>query len=215
MLIGILGTAGSGKDTASKHLVQRHGFYSLALADPIKIYCQWMFGWTPEQLWGSSNKRNVVDDAMGITPRVVLQSLGDWVRGYKKDAYIDFALQRVEVAQTKAVGDDPLFSKLPYSIRQTRWASSKHSLDCILAKHIVISDVRFKNEIAKIKEKGGKIIRLDRSVRAIDVRKNILEHISESEQASIDPQEINYAIINDGPKEDLYNALDTFTKENK
>jgi len=61
MLIGILGEAGSGKDTAGKFLVQEQGFYSLALADPIKVYCHWMFGWSAERLWGSSELRNQKD----------------------------------------------------------------------------------------------------------------------------------------------------------
>lgn len=61
MLVGILGEAGSGKDTAAQFLVKEKGFYSLALADPIKVYCNWMFGWTAEQLWGESARRNEED----------------------------------------------------------------------------------------------------------------------------------------------------------
>lgn len=60
-LIGLLGEAGSGKDTAGKIMVQEHGFYSLALADPIKIYCNWMFGWNPKRLFDSSELRNEGD----------------------------------------------------------------------------------------------------------------------------------------------------------
>lgn len=61
MIVGILGEAGSGKDTAGKMLVEHHGYYSLALADPIKVFCQWMFGWSAEQLWGPSELRNEPD----------------------------------------------------------------------------------------------------------------------------------------------------------
>jgi hypothetical protein len=61
MLIGILGEAGSGKDTAGQILVQDHGYYSLAFADPIKLFCMWMFGWEPHQLWGDSSFRNEPD----------------------------------------------------------------------------------------------------------------------------------------------------------
>jgi hypothetical protein len=62
MLLGILGEAGSGKDEAMRYLVNRHGFYSLALADAIKVYCSWMFGWTADILYGSSKKRNEPDE---------------------------------------------------------------------------------------------------------------------------------------------------------
>lgn len=60
-LIACLGAAGSGKDTAGQILVQEHGFYSLALADPIKLFCMWMFGWGAQQLWGDSLFRNEPD----------------------------------------------------------------------------------------------------------------------------------------------------------
>lgn len=62
MLIGILGEAGSGKDTAGRILVQGHGFYSLAFADPIKVYCNWMFGWDAPRLFDSSELRNEEDE---------------------------------------------------------------------------------------------------------------------------------------------------------
>lgn len=62
MFLGILGEAGSGKDEAMRYLVEKHGFYSLALADPIKVYCSWMFGWTADRLYGPSKKRNEPDE---------------------------------------------------------------------------------------------------------------------------------------------------------
>lgn len=62
-LIGLLGEAGAGKDTAGKILVQEHGFYSLAFADPIKVYCHWMFGWDSKRLFDSSELRNEPDSA--------------------------------------------------------------------------------------------------------------------------------------------------------
>jgi hypothetical protein len=65
-LIGLLGEAGSGKDTAGRILVENHNYYSLALADPLKVFCQWMFGWRPEQLWGDSLFRNQVDHNLGF-----------------------------------------------------------------------------------------------------------------------------------------------------
>ncbi len=61
ILLGLIGTAGSGKDTVGQFLVKEHDFYSLALADPIKIYCQWMFAWHPANLWGTSERRNRKD----------------------------------------------------------------------------------------------------------------------------------------------------------
>ncbi|MHC4619101.1 MAG: nucleoside/nucleotide kinase family protein [Planctomycetota bacterium] len=64
MIIGILGEAGSGKDTAGKALVEHHGYYSIALADPIKVFCQWMFDWSADRLWGPSEQRNEPDESL-------------------------------------------------------------------------------------------------------------------------------------------------------
>lgn len=61
-ILGILGEAGSGKDEAMRYLVNKKSFYSLALADPIKVYCSWMFGWDAERLYGPSKKRNEPDE---------------------------------------------------------------------------------------------------------------------------------------------------------
>lgn len=61
MLIGILGKAGAGKDSAANVLVERHGFVKVSLADPLKRICREVFDFTEEQLWGPSHKRNEPD----------------------------------------------------------------------------------------------------------------------------------------------------------
>lgn len=61
-VIGLLGQAGSGKDTAGRFLVKDHRFYSVALADAIKLFCGWMFDWSGDQLWGPSENRTKEDE---------------------------------------------------------------------------------------------------------------------------------------------------------
>jgi hypothetical protein len=60
VIIGISGRAGSGKDTAADFLVD-HGFVKVALADEMKRTCRRVFGFSIEQLWGPSEKRNEPD----------------------------------------------------------------------------------------------------------------------------------------------------------
>lgn len=60
-IIGISGLAGSGKDTAAKFLVERHGYVVVALADELKRIAQRLYDFTDEQLWGPSEKRNEPD----------------------------------------------------------------------------------------------------------------------------------------------------------
>ena len=61
MLIGFLGEANSGKDTAGQFLVQDHKLYSMAFADHLKVFLMWVFNWSPERLWGPSEHRNQED----------------------------------------------------------------------------------------------------------------------------------------------------------
>jgi hypothetical protein len=57
--LGLLGPAGSGKDLVGDWFVQK-GFIKVAFADPMKRFAQKAFGFTIEQLWGSSEQRNHV-----------------------------------------------------------------------------------------------------------------------------------------------------------
>lgn len=61
MLIGFLGEANSGKDTAGQFLVQDHKLYSMAFADHLKVFLMWVFNWSATQLWGPSEHRNRPD----------------------------------------------------------------------------------------------------------------------------------------------------------
>lgn len=101
-LIGLTGRAGSGKDTVADILVARHGFKKIALADPMKRFCQEIFGFTVEQLWGPSEKRNEPDPRWdGLTPRKALQTLGtEWGRTMHPDAWI-----RRLIAEWSLLGD--------------------------------------------------------------------------------------------------------------
>lgn len=89
-LIGLTGRAGSGKDTIADILVSRHGFKKIALADPMKRFCREIFGFTDEQLWGPSEKRNEPDPRWdGLTPRKALQMLGtEWGRAMHPDVWV-------------------------------------------------------------------------------------------------------------------------------
>jgi hypothetical protein len=105
-LIGISGLAGAGKDTAAEILVKEFGFVRVALADPIKRICKEVFEFTDEQLWGSSERRNAVDErylrgwlcarsvSAFLTPRYALQTLGtEWGRDCYPDVWIDIAIR--------------------------------------------------------------------------------------------------------------------------
>lgn len=195
MIIGICGQAGSGKDTAADFLVKHAGFVKVAFADPMKRICQDVYDFTDEQLWGPSEKRNAPDpryirnagflDENGdpasefLTPRFALQQLGsEWGRNCFQDTWVRYALRVHEKLQTGAyyyyvkTGLQPL---APESIFRDNDVARP-------ATNVVISDVRFKNEIDAIKGAGGKVIRM---LRGKGLEGAAGQHGSETEQASI------------------------------
>jgi hypothetical protein len=74
-LIGITGKARSGKDTIAKHLWAEHEFTRIALADPLKLAAQHMFGLSDDQTWNPDFKE-VVIPYWGMSPRQMFQDLG-------------------------------------------------------------------------------------------------------------------------------------------
>ena len=74
-LIGITGKARSGKDSVARHLFANHAFTRIALADPLKLAAQQMFGLTRAQTWDDDLKE-VVIPYWGMSPRQMFQLLG-------------------------------------------------------------------------------------------------------------------------------------------
>lgn len=64
-IIILAGEAGSGKDTVGNHIAKRYNGICLGQADPMKRFCNQVFGFTSEQLWGPTETRNA---PVGVTP---------------------------------------------------------------------------------------------------------------------------------------------------
>jgi len=118
--VGITGRAGAGKDVVANWLVDNRGFTKIALADPMKEFCQKMFGWSRTQLWGSSELRNQPDPRWrGLTPRRALQQLGtEWGRAMHEDVWIRYALDRCYALNCQVVISDVRFQNETALIQQ-------------------------------------------------------------------------------------------------
>jgi hypothetical protein len=131
-LIGIAGRAGSGKDTAGSHLVEQHGFQQYAFADPIRAMLGALGAFPAGDLIDRDAKEATID-WLGKSPRQMAQTLGtEW-------------------------GRELVHPQLWVLMAQRRWDAAKaagHSL--------VVTDVRFENEVEWIKAQGGHVIVLDR-----------------------------------------------------
>jgi hypothetical protein len=141
MIIGICGFIGSGKDTIADYLVNFHEFRRESFASTLKDAVSAVFGWDRTLLEGRTKEarewREQVDPWWA--ERLAMPTLTPrWVLQY----------WGTEVCR-KGFHDDIWISSLENKLRNSK-------------DHVVISDCRFPNEIASIKNAGGKIIWVQR-----------------------------------------------------
>jgi hypothetical protein len=215
MIVAFLGKAGVGKDTAADYLCKKYDFTKVAFADPMKRFCQEIFDFTYEQLWGPSEMRNKPDerypqsrtrtigDPPGewvtdyLTPRFALQTLGtEWGRGCYRHVWVDYAMRvakRLLEGNVSYSPDEGLHYEDGLMIKQT--------------KGVVISDARFKNELSRIREQGAKVVQLVRR-RIGDLTAGVQRHASETEQESVTEADVDSILHVPEGHENYYAALD-------
>lgn len=211
-IIGICGHAGSGKDTAADFLVEE-GCVKISLADPLKRICADVFGFSREQLWGPSERRNEPDtryprDHGCLTPRYALQRLGtEWGRDCYDNVWIEYAIRMAtRVLEEDAPGGGSWY----YRPEMGLWGDGK-APQSDRPKAVVIPDVRFRNEVEAINAAGGQVLRIIRPGAAGGV--GIAGHASESEMDGIPGNLFTGIILNAGSLEDLRVAVRALTRE--
>lgn len=141
MIIGICGFIGSGKDTVADYLVNFHEFRRESFASTLKDAVSSVFGWDRTLLEGRTKEarewREQVDTWWA--ERLDMPTLTPrWVLQY----------WGTEVAR-KSFHDDIWIASLENKLRNSK-------------DHVVISDCRFPNEIASIRNAGGTIVWVQR-----------------------------------------------------
>jgi hypothetical protein len=174
-IVAFVGDAGSGKDTAAGILVLR-GFCRVAFADVLKRFCQEVFGFSNEALWGPSELRNAPSGHFGAVPREALQTLGtEWGRALVDKVWVAYLIRIVHRLQTEDVD----------------YARNRGLAECPRAQRprgVVIPDLRFVNEWAGLQEAfSGRlhIYRIERKNNAHKLRGRAAKHASEQEFGSI------------------------------
>lgn len=165
MIIGFVGFIGSGKDTAADYLVNFHGFRRDSFASTLKDAVSAVFGWDRTLIEGRTKEarewREQVDEWWA--DRLDMPNLTPrWI------------LQQwgTEVCR-QGFHDDIWIASLENKMRKTK-------------DNIVISDVRFPNEIRAIHNAGGKVIRV--------VRGDDPEWYQDAWNVNQGPQNMNWAI---------------------
>lgn len=140
MIIGFVGFIGSGKDTAADYLVNFHGFRRDSFANTLKDAVAAVFGWDRVLLEGRTKEAREWRE----------QRDEWWSERLGKDITPRHILQYwgTEVCRN-GFHDDIWIASLENKMRKT-------------GDNIVISDVRFPNEIKSIKAAGGKVVRVVR-----------------------------------------------------
>ena len=204
MIIGFVGFIGSGKDTAADYLVNFHEFRRDSFANTLKDAVAAVFGWDRVLLEGRTKEARDWREQKDVW----------WSERLGRDITPRWVLQYwgTEVCR-QGFHDDIWIASLENKMRRT-------------TDNIVISDVRFPNEIKAIHNAGGKVIRVRRgeepdwydaavSMNKGDIQnmtwalskekiKNLGIHASETAWVGGD---IDVVIENNGTIDDLYQAI--------
>lgn len=204
MIIGFVGFIGSGKDTAADYLVNFHGFRRDSFANTLKDAVSAVFGWDRVLLEGRTKEA-----------REWREQVDEWWANRLEIPHLTprWILQRwgTEVCR-KGFHDDIWIASVENKMRKT-------------TDNIVISDVRFPNEIKAIHNAGGLVVRIKRGPEpewyddAVNmnagntnmswmISKTRMEKlgIHASETAWVGG-EIDHVISNDGSIDDLFTQI--------
>lgn len=198
-IIGVVGFAGAGKDTIADYLQNFHEFKRDSFANNLKDACASIFGWDRELLEGRTKESRIWREDVDLW----------WAtRLNMPDFTPRWVLQNfgTEVCR-KGFADDIWIASLENKLRKSE-------------DDIVISDVRFPNEIKVIKNLGGQVVRVVRGAEPewyatalkanlgseIDAErlKDYNVHVSETAWIGTD---FDYVIQNNGTVDQLYTSV--------
>lgn len=186
-IIGVSGRKGHGKDTIADYICLKYNFIKISFADPLKETCRILFFFDDNQLY--HNKKEEIDPLWNITPRKTFE-------------YIGTDIMRNNIEQLlPTIGNDFWVKHLKYRVEKL--IESNKNIK------IVVSDVRFQNEVALIKELGGICVKVKRNNS-----NNTTKYIDHESESYIDDLiDIDYDICaNSGDIKGLYTQVDCLMK---
>lgn len=141
-----------------------------------------------------------------LTPRYALQQLGtEWGRNCYDNVWVDYALR---VAKRLLTDDDAWYlAQIGQSFYRLRGRFDPGPNPRPAIQGVVISDVRFINEVEAIRAAGGHVWKIERP--GAGLVGTAAQHASEQEQNSIDPRKFASVLNNaNGPLEELEALVD-------
>ncbi len=176
MIIGVVGYIGSGKGTVGDILVRDHGYRRFAFADALKDAVATIFLWPRGLLEGDSNASRTFRET--VDPW--------WSHKFGYEVTPRLILQKMGTEACRhGIADNIWIAALEKRI---------HGYE-----NVVITDVRFPNEIDFIRSAGGVIVRVRRGEDPTEEQLAKM-HISETAWKG---QAVDYTLINDSTMENL------------
>lgn len=182
MIIGLVGYIGSGKGTVGDILVREHGYHRFAFADALKDAVATIFTWPRGLLEGDSD-----------VSRIYREKVDPWWSaklGYEVTPRLILQKFGTEACRN-GIADNIWIASL-----EKRMAGYQD---------VVITDVRFPNEIDFVRSVGGTIIRVQRGPDPTPEKLSKM-HISETAWNSC---EVDWTIYNDKDLEGLKGCVTT------
>lgn len=181
MLIGLVGKAGSGKDSVADHLVEKRGFSKKWFAGKLKeVVCD-LFDLSKEQVF-DTRKKEEVDPRYKMSPREILQLFGtDVCRNIYPNIWIDYLMRDYQKTMRRARMARGEGAEVGVGTEAKMSAGHPYA-----PPHMVVADVRFLNEAAAIVQQGGTVWRIVCSDNPKDLGATGAAHASEMEQEKIE-----------------------------
>ena len=141
-VVGLGCTAQVGKDTAAEYWEKKYPgqVKRVAFADKLKQVCMLLFGLSYEQCYGSKEIKETIDPRYGMSPREIMQKVGEAMRKIYPDIWVDTVF----------------YTTIP--------DHQKDGYD-----FFVISDVRYPNEGDKVHKESGTLVKVLRDAGGVEV----------------------------------------------
>lgn len=208
MIIGINGYAGSGKDTVGKMIQERGLDWEIKKwAGKLKEIASILTGIPAEHFEDQKFKDTLLGEEWGYYVEEFIEQ-GVYADRFKMMTVREFLQRLGTEGLRRGLHTNVWVNALMADYRGVDLFRARHPADPWLFPRWVITDTRFKNEAAAIKERQGYVIRIN--------RKGIRPINSHPSEIDLDDYEFDYVINNDSNDlDDLRKSVDQMMKDLK